>query len=155
MKKRILIVIILMADVAFASPLQLEVRNIRNNTEIKAQKDDTKTLADAISEHLHARGLDKDVASKKVLNSLKDDPRLTDLMAKNILNHFGEMKRKDLIEYISNNALYNRSVDLSKYDHLIALIQKINGFKLDKESLEKVEKISFENKNIKSLHVAS
>ncbi len=151
MNKRILIVIILMADVAFASPLQLEVRNVRNNTEIKAQKDDIKTLVDAVSGCLHARGLDEDVASKKVFNSLK----LTDLMAKNILNHFGEMKRKDLIDYISNNALYNRSIDLSKYDHLIALIQKINGFKSDKETLEKVEKISFENKNIRSLHVES
>ena len=66
MNKRILIVIILMADVAFASPLQLEVRNVRNNTEIKAQKDDIKTLADAVSGCLHARGLDEDVASKKV-----------------------------------------------------------------------------------------
>ena len=155
MKTRILIIIVLMADVAFASPLQLEVRNVRNNTEIKAYRNDTKTLADAVTEHLHARGLDKDVASEKAFNSLKDDPRSTDLMAKNILNHFSEMKRKDLIEYISNNALYNRSVDLSKYDHLIALIQKINGFKSDKETLEKVEKISFENKNIRSLHVES
>ena len=155
MKTRILIIIVLMADVAFASPLQLEVRNVRNNTEIKAYRNDTKTLADAVTEHLHARGLDKDVASEKAFNSLKDDPASTDLMAKNILNHFGEMKRKDLIEYISNNALYNRSVDLSQYDHLIALIQKINGFKLDKEALEKVEKISFENKNIRSLHVES
>ena len=144
-----------MADVAFASPLQLEVRNVRNNTEIKAYRNDTKTLADAVTEHLHARGLDKDVASEKAFNSLKDDPASTDLMAKNILNHFGEMKRKDLIDYISNNALYNRSIDLSKYDHLIALIQKINGFKSDKETLEKVEKISFENKNIRSLHVES
>ncbi len=155
MKTRILIIIVLMADVAFASPLQLEVRNVRNNTEIKAYRNDTKTLADAVTEHLHARGLDKDVASEKAFNSLKDDPASTDLMAKNILNHFGEMKRKDLIDYISNNALYNRSIDLSKYDHLIALIQKINGFKSDKETLEKVEKISFENKNIRSLHVES
>ena len=155
MKTRILIIIVLMADVAFASPLQLEVRNVRNNTEIKAYRNDTKTLADAVTEHLHARGLDKDVASEKAFNSLKDDPASTDLMAKNILNHFGEIKRKDLIDYISNNALYNRSIDLSKYDHLIALIQKINGFKSDKETLEKVEKISFENKNIRSLHVES
>ena len=131
------------------------MRNVRNNTEIKAYRNDTKTLADAVTEHLHARGLDKDVASEKAFNSLKDDPASTDLMAKNILNHFGEMKRKDLIDYISNNALYNRSIDLSKYDHLIALIQKINGFKSDKETLEKVEKISFENKNIRSLHVES
>ena len=36
-----------------------------------------------------------------------------------------------------------------------AIVQKINGFKLDKETLEKVEKISFENKNIRSLHVES
>ena len=155
MKTRILIIIVLMADVAFASPLQLEVRNVRNNTEIKAYRNDTKTLADAVTEHLHARGLDKDVASEKAFNSLKDDPASTDLMAKNILNHFGEMKRKDLIDYISNNALYNRSIDISIYDHLIALIQKINGFKSDKETLEKVEKISFENKNIRSLHVES
>lgn len=151
MKKQILIVTVLITNIAFASALPVEVRDIRETREIDVNRNTVNTLTKDAASHLYNRGLDKNIASKKVLTSLVGDETTNNLMAKNVLNHLNELKSEDMISYVSNCALYNTKVDLSAYDDLIGLVQKTNGFKLDELILAKVEKISLENKTIKFL----
>lgn len=152
MKREILIVTVLMTNIAFASTLPVEVREVR---EIDANKNKINTLADAAGTHLHKRGLDKDIANQKVLKSLRGNEYANSLMAQKIIENFNEIKYENIIAYVSNCALFEKSVDLSSYDDIIALVQKRNRSKLNKVDLKKVEKISLENKSIKLLHELS
>jgi tRNA(Glu) U13 pseudouridine synthase TruD len=155
MKKEILIVTVLITNLAFASSLPIDVRDIREPRELEANKNTTNTLTHAATSHLYNRGLEKEIANKKVLTSLVGDKNTNDLMAKNVLNHLNELKKEDIVAHVSDCALYSRNFDLSAYDDIIGLVQKRNGLMLDDLTLAKVEKISLENKHIKLLQSVS
>lgn len=149
MKKEILILTVLISNIAFASALPLEVREA---IEITTKKNRVVSLYSTASDHLYKRGLDKNVAKQKVLDSLKGDEYINDLMAQNIIENFNDIKFEDIISYIGDSALHGKSVDLSSYANIINLFQKNNGLALDTLILEKIEKISLENKSIKLLY---
>lgn len=155
MKKEILIVTVLITNMAFASSLPIDVRDIREPREIEINKNTTNTLTHAATAHLYNRGLDKEIANKKVLKSLVGDKNTNDLMARNVLNHLNGLKKEDIVTYVSDCALYSRNFDLSSYDDIIGLVQKTNGFMLDELTLTKIDKISLENKQFKSLQSLS
>lgn len=148
MSAKILIIIILVSDITFASSAQMEFLKPRKVELEKIQKKNRSTLADAISEHLFSNGLDKDVAQKKVAHTLVGDQQLHALMLSNFLNSFTTVSHEDAISYIAKNALFEREVDLSKYDHLLAFLQSAHCLALDDESLEKVKKVAVQNSRL-------
>lgn len=150
MKKEILIFTVLISNIAFASVFPLEIGEVRVVLEIRENKNRTNTLHDASIKRLQERGLDKIAANRKVLETLSGDEYANDLMAQNIIENFSEIKREDVVSYISDSALHAKRVDLGSYANIINLFQKNNIFALDNETLKKIEKISFENKNIRS-----
>lgn len=145
MKIKILIVTIFITNIAFASSLPIDTR------EIKVNKNITKNLANTVSAHLHSKGLDKDVANERVSKSLVSGEIASDLMAINLLNHFPQLQHEDVISYISKCALFNKSVDLSAHDDILSLLQQSHGLIMDKHTLSKVKKVSLENKHIQSI----
>lgn len=149
MKKNILIVTVLISNIAFGSVLPGQ---IRDGKEFSTQKTRVNSIHKAASINLSKRGLDESIAMDKVSEILKADEFTNVLMAQNIVMNFNELKHEDIISYISDSALYGKSVDLSSYSNIVALIQKSNNFNLDKTTLKKIEKIVLENKNIKSLY---
>lgn len=92
--------------------------------------------------------------NKKVLKFLQHDEYVNDLMAQNIVKNLDGIKPQDIVQYVSDSVLFEKSVDLSSYENLVALAQKSRKLALDKGTLEKIKKISFENKNLKSLYNA-
>ncbi len=148
MNTKILIIILLVSDIAFASSVQIELLKPRKAEVENIQREDISTLADAISEHLFANGLDKDVAQKKVSHTLTGDTQLHALMLNNVLNSFNTVSHENVISYIAKNALIEREVDLSKYDHLLALLQATHCVALDDNSLEKIKSITLENQRL-------
>ena len=155
MKKGILIIIVLMADIAFASPLTVEIRNNRNITEVESQKNDIHSFANSLSNHLQSKGLEQEIADQKVSRYFKDNDNVNALMAKNITKYLAKIKYEDIITYVANEVLYNRIIDLGQYDHLIGLSQSKLGFVQDNTTLEKIKNISIENKNIKLTYINS
>ena len=144
MNKRILIITVFLSNIVFATviPEHLSNNSVKNRT--------INSLSNMAALDLYKRGLDKKVAQKKVLNSLQGDENSNDLMMQNILNQLDVLQREDVISFVSNAALYNRSVDLSSYDTLPCMIQKNNKISLEKTMLEKLQKIALQNQNIKS-----
>lgn len=138
----------LIADITFASPIRMELRKPRKVEVEAAKKEETSTLADNISEHLFSQGLDKEIADKKTQKALKGDHAFHDLMIQNILSRFDTIQHHEIVSYIAKNALFDKETDLRKHDHLIALIQSLHSIALDNESLEKIEKIGFENREL-------
>ncbi|QOP42083.1 hypothetical protein [Sulfurimonas marina] len=148
MNKKIIIFTVLLTNITFAYALPVEVREVSTTSE---SRKNSETLASMSVEALHARGLEKNAAQQKVVNSLKHDEVLSHKMAQNILKHFDEIEHHNIVSYISDAALFGKSVDLSSYETLISLVQKTTKVVLEQESLEKLEKISFENKGLVKL----
>ena len=146
MNKRILISTVFISNIIFASVLPSNINQINLN------KNRQKSFSGVVSLHLYNRGLDKDMAIEKVSNSLKGEDFENDLMIQNILSTLDGIKYENIVAHIAGSALRSKEVDLSSYDTIIGMVQKISKFSLDKLTLERVEKLSLENKKIKQLH---
>ena len=147
MNRRILIFTVLISNIAFGSVLPIEFREFK---EISTNKNGLSSLADAAVIHLYEKGLDKNAAEQKVTQVLKGHTYTDSLMAQNIIEKLNEIKHEDVVAYISNAALYGTNVDLSSYSTLVNLAHKGQKIDLDRSTLDKIKKISQENKQIKS-----
>jgi len=148
MNKRILISTVFISNIIFASVLPSQINQISFN------KNRVGTFSSLISLHLYKRGLDKEVAQKKVSNFLIGEDFENDLMIHNILSNLDVLEYDSVVEYIASSVLYSKEVDLSSYDTIIGMVQKTAGISLDKLTLQKIEKVSLQNKKIKQLHAA-
>ncbi|MBU1657849.1 hypothetical protein KKG72_02215 [bacterium] len=148
MSKKIIIISVFLSNIVFASVLPLNISQNNANT------NQLNTLSNMAGLNLYKRGLDKKIAQQKISKSLQGDEYTNDLMAQNITENFAEITKEDIVTHISNSALYEKSVDLSSYSNIISLVQKSNKLVLDKENLEKIQKISLENTKIKSSYRA-
>lgn len=146
MNKKILISTVFISNIIFASVLPSQINQINLN------KNRLKSFSGVVSLHLYNRGLDKDAAIQKVSNSLKGEDFENDLMIQNILSTLDDIKYENIVAYIADSALKSKEVDLSSYDTIIGIVQKISKMSLDKLTLKKIEKVSLENQKIKQLH---
>ena len=145
MNKRILISTVFISNIIFASVLPSQINQISLN------ENRVGTFSSLISLHLYKRGLDKEIAQKKVSNFLIGEDFENDLMIHNILSNLDMLDYDSVVEYIASSALYSKEVDLSSYDTIIGMVQIINN-NLDKLTLQTIEKVSLENRKIKQLH---
>ena len=148
MKSRILITTVFVSNIIFASVVPSQINQINFNINRVG------TFSNIVSLHLFKRGLDEEVAQKKVSDFLVGEDFENDLMIHNILSSFDNIEYENIVEYIANSALYSKEIDLSSYDTIIGMIQKINNTNLDELTLQKIEKVSLQNKKIKQLHAA-
>lgn len=145
MKNKILISTVFISNIIFASPLPY-------NTNQASLYKNVKRFSGAVSMHLYQKGLDRDVAHEKVSQFVIGGDFENDLMAQNILNNFDTLKYDNLISYIAETTLYSKKVDLSSYETLIGVFQKLDKVILDKQTLAKIEKVSLENEKIRLLY---
>jgi len=148
MNKKILISTVFISNIIFASVLPSQINQINLN------KNRLASFSNTVSLHLYKRGLDKKVAQKKVSDFLVGEDFENDLMIHNILSSFDNIEYENIVEYIANSALYSKEVDLSSYDTIIGMVQKIKNTNLDELTLQKIEKVSLQNAKIKQLHAA-
>jgi len=146
MKSNILITTVLISNIIFASVLPAQINQTNFN------KKRVGTFSSAVSLHLFKRGLEEEIAQKKVSDFLVGEDFENDLMIHNILSAFDSIEYDNVLDYIANSTLYSKEVDLSSYETIVGMVQKIDGVSLDKLTLEKIEKVSLENKMIKQLH---
>lgn len=146
MKNRILITTVFLSNIIFASVLPSHINETNFN------KNRVSTFSSAVTLYLFKRGIDKDVAQKKVSDFLVGQDFENDLMIHNILSNFNTLEYDNIVDYIANCALYSKTVDLSSYDFVIGMIQTVNTVTFDELTLQKIEKITLENRKIKQLH---
>jgi len=147
MSNKIFIITVFISNIAFGAVLpKIDLQRTVNTK--SADK-----LAAKVSTQLFKRGLDKKIAKEKVNSTLSYDDNLNDLMVQNILNNIPSLKEEDIVNFVTQAALHEKSIDLSSYATLITLVQKHATALLDKELLLHVEKASFENEKLKSMKV--
>jgi uncharacterized membrane protein len=149
MKRQILMFTVLISNIAFSAVLPADIREVSEIREVNTNKSRV-SINSAATAHLHDKGLDKEIAKQRVLKHLKHDEYANNLMAENIIKNLTGLRHKDVVSYIGNCALFQKNIDLSSYNNIVRLVHKSNKFSLDKMTLAKIEKISLENKNIKS-----
>lgn len=147
MKNKILISTVFISNIIFASVVPSQINQINFNKNFN-------TFSSAVSLYLYKKGLDKNVAQEKVSQFLVGGDFENDLMVQNILNNFERVNYEGIIEYIAQATLHSKKVDLSSYESIIGVLQKINNTLVDKQTLAKIEKVSLENEKIRVLYGA-
>jgi len=89
-----------------------------------------------IASKLTSRGLEYQAAQEFSQNCVKDIYSAT--LHTHILSAKLAITEDEIHEYIASQALFNKSVNLSSHSDVVALVQKVKGFKNQKEDLEAV-----------------
>lgn len=147
MNNKIFIITVFISNIAFGAVLpKIDFQRTENTKP-------TNRLSAKVSTQLFNRGLEKRIAKAKVKNSLAHDEYLNDLMAQNIIKTIKSVNENDVVNFLTQAALANKTIDLSSYSTIIALVQKSSHLALSKEILQHIEKLSLENEKLKSMQV--
>ena len=147
MKKQIVIFTVLISNIVFSMALSADIKEEDRTKEVSTQCSQH-NVSNEVNKYLSDKGLDPQVAQQRVHKYLKHNVYANSLMINNILTQLNELSYEDVIAHISNAVLFQKSVDLSSYSDLIALVQRKNFTIHNSLLLKKVEKINRENRNI-------
>ncbi len=104
-------------------------------------------LGAEIARDLEAKGLEADAAKTIGESFVQKCHTQTAAMAANIVHH-NIATHEDVVAYLSDEALFRRSADLSDYDTLVRMATQIHQEKLSKEMLVKLQKVAQQNSMI-------
>ena len=143
MNNKILFITVFISNIAFGAVLSLP-----NTTKLTNTKN-TNRIVQKSAQKLYNRGLERNIATSKIEASLQNTPDTTQMMAQNILASLPILKEDDITSFIAHASLHNKTLDLSSYEDIIALMQHHSPTLLDKEIVQKIEKVSNENERLK------
>jgi len=144
MSKENILRITLFVSVLVLSPVVAErikpITNIQNQHETR--------VSASIANILHKRGLDEDAAEEISQNFVANDEELFARMIENVLHACTNISKDELLVYLSNEALFRKSVDLQSYDQLVAMVSKVRQKALDKVTLNALKDIAKQNSQL-------
>jgi len=144
MSKENILRITLFVSVLVFNPVVAET--FQNATNIQTQQ---KTrVSTSIANILHKRGLDADAAEEIGQNFVADDEELFARMIENVLNQCTSISKEELLTYLSNEALFRKSVDLQSYDQLVAMVSKVKQKALDADTLKALQSVAKQNRQL-------
>ena len=101
-------------------------------------------LGAEIAKHLEAKGLEAEAARTIGKSFLQKNHTQTAAMVTNIVHH-NIATQEDVVAYLSDEALFRRSADLSDYDTLVRMATQIHQEKLSKEMLTRLQTVAQQN----------
>jgi len=137
-----LFVSVLVFNPAVAETLKPTTNNIKTKQETR--------VSTSISNILHKRGLDEDAAEELSQNLMPEDEELFTQMLENLLNGCKGMNKDEVLAYLSNEALFRKSVDLESYDTLVSIVSKIKQKSLDAMTLKELQSVAKQNRQLKA-----
>jgi len=100
-----------------------------------------------IADMLVSRGLDRDIAEQKVAHLFGEDISNTALNLHRFLLEFETITQDQVVNYLSQKALFDQQIDLASYDALLGMLQTID-FKLAKTAnYDKLHRIASLNQH--------
>ena len=118
----------------------VSISTIQNQTKLKIN-----SISLRVAKILEQRGIDEKF-SQKIANDFFNDNELAAIfMIKNIENRSSSLKEKDILEYLSTQALYKKSFQLDSYSALVSMAQSIHGQSLSQDALKELENIALIN----------
>ena len=143
-KEYMILRITLFVSVLAFNPVAAET--LKHITNIQTQQETR--VSTGIANILYKRGLDKDVAEELSQNLVAEDEELFTLMLENILHGCKNINKDALLTYLSNEALFRKSVDLQSYDQLVAMISKVKQKALDADTLKALQSVTKQNRQL-------
>ena len=142
-KENILRITLFVSVLAF-NPVAAET--LKPVTNIQTQKQTS--VSTSIANILHKRGLDEDAAEELSQNFVADDEELFARMLENLLNGCKSITKDELLTYLSNEALFRKSIDLESYDQLVAMVSKVKEKALEEVTLKELQIVAKQNRQL-------
>jgi len=142
-KENILRITLFVSVLAF-NPVVAEI--LKPTTNIQTQKQTR--VSTSIASILHKRGLDEDAAEELSQNFVAEDEELFAHMMENLLNGCKRISKEELLTYLSNEALFRKSIDLQSYDQLVAILSKVKQKALDEVTLKELQTVAKQNRQL-------
>ena len=139
MDKRNLISVTLLVTALAFNPLFAQ-HNIKTSQFIQENR-----VTSKIASILHKRGLDEDAAKEISENFVSEDEELFALMINNLLHGCDDIKKEEVLEYLSSAALHRQSIKLDTYAQLVSMVSKIKQKKLDSKVLDQLKVVAQSN----------
>jgi len=79
---------------------------------------------------------------------MPDDEELFTQMLENLLNGCKSMRKEEVLTFLSNEALFRKSVDLESYDTLVSMASKIKQKSLDNVTLKELQSVAKQNRQL-------
>ncbi len=137
-KNQNILSLVLLTSSLTLSPLLASTSSQQNRTQ-------SNSLSNNIANNLYSRGIDRD-ASKKIAKKLFDDNALaTDAMLTNLQSNYTTLSQKEIVNFLSTEALLSKNIDLSSYDYLVNMVYKIKNKPLSNERLKELNYIAKKN----------
>ena len=144
MSKENLLRISLFVSVLVFNPVVAETFDPITNVQTQQET----RVSTSIAKVLHKRGLDEDAAQKISQEFVTDDEELFAAMIENLLNGCKGMSKDELLAYLSNEALFRKSVNLGEYDQLVAMVSHMHQKALDDETLQALQNVARQNRQL-------
>ena len=124
-KRQLLVITIILSNIAFTAVLSADVEQKFQNSVIGSERSGefAESLQDASVAYLVDKGLDADVAQKRVNATFMHSKTQTQALVRAIAKN-ENVGYEDIVKYVANAALHRRKVDLSANDEIVALLQR-------------------------------
>ena len=106
------------------------------------------SVVSKISTILHKRGLDEDVAEEMASNLVDEEDELLLAMMMQVLQVQNIVTKEEVLEYLSDAALYKHKLDFKSYDHLVGMVTKIKQTSLDPHTLKQLSHLTKVNQQL-------
>jgi len=144
MNKENILNITLFVSVLVFNPAVAET--LKPTTNIQTQQETR--VSTSIANILYKRGLDEDAAKELSQNFMPEDEELFARMLENLLNGCRSINKDEVLSYLSNEALFRKSVDLKSYDTLVSIVSKIKQKSLDAMTLKELQSVAKQNRQL-------
>jgi len=146
MSKENILRITLFVSVLVLNPVA--AKTLKLSSTIQTQQETR--VSTSIANILYKRGLDEDVAKELSKNLMAEDEELFARMLENLLNGCKSISKEEVFTFLSNEALFRKRVDLKSYDHLVAMAHSVQQKVLDKTTLQQLQNIAKQNRQLKA-----
>ncbi|PHQ66067.1 MAG: hypothetical protein COB99_00380 [Sulfurimonas sp.] len=103
------------------------------------------SISSSVAKNLHRRGIDED-ASKKIANNIFSvDEELFALMLQNLQHSCDNIRRSEIMDFLSTQALMNKNVNLDSYSYLVNMVYQIKHQPLNQKDLKNLNTIAIKN----------
>ena len=114
--------------------------NLQHYTQLKIY-----SISSEVATLLQKRGIDE-VSSRKIASDFfAQNEMIVAYMVKNIENASSILNEKEILEYLSSQALHKKTFKFDSYASLVGMAQKIYGHNLNEDMLKELENIAVVN----------
>ena len=99
-------------------------------------------LVAMIADQLVSQGLDRDVAEQKVARLFGENIANAALNLHHFLLEFETVTQDQVVDYLSQKALFDQQIDLASYDALLGMLQTIDFKLAQSENYAKLHRIA-------------